>query len=179
MNNYRNMYLVLVLLLLSACATAPDIEDMVVDVETGEGLAFHQNLQNKVIVTSVEGGDETNPLWTSEIESEGFKSALVESLRAAGLLSSEENIADYQLFVKILEVDQPVFGFDMTVSAVVEYKLANISTSEVVFNETLKSRYTATMDDTFYGPERLKIANEGAVKQNIKMLLERLSVLRF
>jgi hypothetical protein len=179
MINQKIICTMLVSLLLSACATAPDIEDMVVGAEAGERLAFHQNLQNKIMVTSVEGGDETNPLWTSEIESEGFKSALVESLKAAGLLSAEENAAGYQLSVKILAVDQPVFGFDMTVSAEVEYKLASMTTGEVVFNETLKSEYTATMDDAFYGPERLKIANEGAVKQNIKMLLEELSVLRF
>lgn len=164
---------------LSACATAPDVKDMVVDVATGQERTYDPSLDHNIVVKSVSGGDDTNPMWTSQIESEGFKSALVKSLEAAGLLGTEGNSANYQLSAQIQSVEQPVFGFDMTVTAVVEYKLTAIERENEIFVKTLTSKHTATMGDAFYGPERLKIANEGAVKQNITQLLDEQSKLRF
>ena len=179
MCNYRVLYILFISLLLSACATAPDVKDMIVDVEPGQVRTYDPGLENNIAVKSIGGGDETNPLWTSEIETEGFKSALVESLKASGLLSAEENAASYHLSAEIQSVDQPMFGFDMTVTAVVKYTLTAIDRGNEIFIKTLTSKHTATMGDAFYGPERLKIANEGAVKQNITQLLEELSKLRF
>lgn len=164
---------------LSSCATAPDVKDMVVDAHSEESRTYDQNLHNQIIVKSVSGGDITNPMWTSEIESEGFKKALVESLKAAGLLSPDENAANFQLSVEILAVDQPMFGFDLTVTASVKYVLKAADKADEILHETLISKHTATMSDAFYGPERLKIANEGAVKNNIRQLLDELSKLTF
>ena len=49
---------------------------------------------------------------------------IMKNEKIAGLLSAEENAAKYQLCSEIRSVEQPMFGFDMTVTAGVKYALA-------------------------------------------------------
>lgn len=164
-------------LFLAACATPPDVQDMVASPEAVEGRPFPDALRENIAVVSVAGGEKTNPLWTSEINAEGLKSALVESLQAAGLHNAERSSAAYQLIAVILNVAQPLFGFDTTVTVTVDYRLLDGKTGKEDLSEALTSQYTATVGEAFYGVERLKMANEGAVRENIRMLLERLRTL--
>ena len=171
----RIWFFLILPIVLAGCATAPDVKDMVVAPEAMEERSYPEKLWNNVIVSDVVGGEETNPLWTSEINAEGFKGALIESLGGAGLLSKDASTANYHLIVGILDVENPLFALDTTVTAVVEYLLLNSETGEEVFHETLTAEYTATFSQAFFGFERLKIANEAVVRENISMLLERLS----
>lgn len=171
------LLVVLVPLLLAGCASPPDVKDMVVaGTEVGR-VDYPAALRHNIFVSNVAGGEKTNPLWTSEINAEGFKSALIESLDAAGLFKSDQAAAGYQLIAVIFNVEQPMLGFDLTVSATVDYTLLDVKTGSEVFHEQLTAQYTATMSQAFYGVERLKIANEGAARENIRLLLQRLQAL--
>jgi hypothetical protein len=121
-------------------------------------------------VGAVAGGEETNPLWTSEVSQDAFRTALVSSLRNQGLYDPASGL---EISAVLEEVDQPLLGFDVTVTATVTYRVTDAS-GAVVFDERIVRPYTANFSDAFLGVERLKLANEGAIKTNIETFIERL-----
>lgn len=172
MNIIRFTPILAVCVFLLACASGATMENMAYH---GDNKTYDERLKNNVEVASVSGGESTNALWTSEISSEAFSSAVKQSLSEQGLLS--EN-GKYQLQVKMIEVDQPTFGFDMTVTTHVQYVLTDTSNNSVILDEVIVAPHTATTGDAFAGYKRLKIANEGSGRKNIEGLLEKLSELK-
>ena len=156
---------------LTGCATQAQHTAMVAsDVQL---VNHHAN----TVATSVSGGEKTNPLWTSEISSEGYKQALDQSLRESDLFSgiSQGSGSDYQLTVQLAKAKQPMIGLGMTVRLAAEWQLSRTSDGQTVWRETIDSEYTAQFTDAVLGYERLRKANEGAVRENIRKGMERLS----
>jgi hypothetical protein len=56
--------------------------------------------------------------------------------------------------------------------------LIDAESGQEVLREMLTSEYTATVGQAFYGVERLKIANEGVARENIRLLLSRIASLK-
>jgi hypothetical protein len=131
-------------------------------------------LKDNVTVTSVTGGKGTNPLWTSEISSESYKEALMDSLMAVKLLSKDTNAADYDLRVEMLKVKQPLIGIDFSVTTIIEYWLTRTSDNKEVYHDVVEATYIAEFSDAFVAIERLKLANEGAGRLNITRIIDRL-----
>ncbi len=172
MNIIRFTPVLAICVFLLGCASGAKMENMTYQ---GDQKVYDESLKNNVEVASVSGGESTNALWTSEISSEAFSSAVKQSLSEQGLLS--EN-GKYQLQVKMIEVDQPSFGFDMTVTTHVQYVLTDTSNNSVILDEVIVAPHTATTGDAFAGYKRLQLANEGSGKKNIEGLLEKLSELK-
>lgn len=168
----------LALLLLAGCASPARIDRMVAATEgrTIDAVA-RSSLRANTSVNSVIGGKETNPLWISNVSGADFERALEESLKAAGLLSQNRQASEYQINADLVKMDQPLFGIDMTVTAHVKYELIDRKNGTAVYKKELRIPFTATMGDAFLGVERLKIANEGAVKSNIKTFIEEIVLL--
>lgn len=62
------------------------------------------------------GGKETSSMGASQISSEAFAKALAESIEKSGLFAKVSTAgARYRLTAFIGKVDQPMFGFSMTV----------------------------------------------------------------
>ncbi|MCE5972350.1 hypothetical protein LZA78_02440 [Sinirhodobacter sp. WL0062] len=118
------------------------------------------------------GGEETNPLWTSEISKEEFQKALEASIKRAGLYSDRGR---YSLRADILSVEQPLVGLDLKVTMTVRYNLTDAN-GRIRFDETITSEYTATFSEAFVAIERLKKANEGVARENISKFLKRVGV---
>ena len=78
----------------------------------------------------------------------------------------------------MVEIDQPSFGFDMTVTTHVRYVLTDTTINSVIYDEIIVAPHTATVGDAFAGVKRLRLANEGSGKKNIEGLLEKLSKLK-
>jgi len=133
---------------------------------------------NHSVGLSVTGGQNTNPMWTSQVSSEDFRQALEMSLQRSGVFSRVINNAgaDYQLSVMLVRLKQPLAGFDMTVTAEVTWKLTTNS-GRVVWEQTTNQSYTAKMGDAFAGVNRLRLANEGAIRESIRVGIERISEL--
>ena len=136
---------------------------------------YDDRLKRNLGVTRVSGGNETNPAWTSEISSEAFLGAVKESLAEQGLLSED---GKYQLEVKMININQPLFGIDMTVTTHVQYSLTDTKSNSIIMDELIVAPHTATMGDAFVGVKRLRLANEGAGKKNIELFLKKLSTLK-
>lgn len=176
MINLRLLFAAAFALVLTGCASSAKIEGMTVADDQAQALKFDQALHQNLQLSEVQGGGKTNPLWTSEIEGQDFQTALRTSLGKAGLLSSA-NQAPYALHANLLRVEQPIFGLDFKVTTEVEYRLVETASGREVFREVLRTPYTATIGDAFVGVTRLRLANEGAAKENIAALLKRLSQL--
>ncbi len=168
----KYMFIFTVCLYLGGCASGAKMENMVFK---GDQKTYPAALKNNLEVTKVAGGEETNPLWTSEISNEAFSGAVKESLIAQGLYSDG---GKYQLEVRMTQVDQPLFGLSLTVVTHVRYVLINKEDRSIVINEMVVAPYTATVGDAFAAIKRLRLANEGSAKKNIEGLLNELSRLR-
>lgn len=156
---------------LFGCASGAKMDNMTYQ---GDQKEYDEKLKNNVEVASVAGGESTNAAWTSEISNESFSGAVKISLSEQGLLS--EN-GKYQLQITMVEIDQPSFGFDMTVTTHVRYVLTDTTINSVIYDEIIVAPHTATVSDAFAGVKRLRLANEGSGKKNIEGLLEKLSKL--
>lgn len=167
----KYLFLITILssLLLAGCATNAGINQMSVHAQTTK-KPNNTTLIKNITVAEITGGRESNPLWTSQINNENFKAALVQSLQASNLYN-ELASSKYALSANLIKLKQPLVGFDMTVSCEVHYTLQNIKNKRSLYDKNIASTYTATISDAFIGVERLKMANEGAARENIKMLL--------
>ena len=160
-------------LVLGACATASNPGAMVADLTESNIISEDSKLANAVTLESVSGGQETNPLWTSQVSDSDFAEALRQSLAAHAILATDEG--DYKLTAELEKLKQPVLGgFNMSVTSDVKYTLTSVETGEVVYEDMVSEKYTAQMGDAFMGVERLRLANEGSIKQNISTMLTNL-----
>jgi hypothetical protein len=166
----RVVFAGLLMIGLSACASPAKVENMVLHSPAAASPA-DPALANGICVTSVKGGEETNPLWTSEVNDANFRAALEKSLRNSGLLAADAANCRYGLEANLLGLAQPTIGFDFEVTAHVNYRLLARGSDQPYLLETITSSHTATMGDAFVGVERLRLANEGAIRKNIEKIL--------
>jgi hypothetical protein len=159
---------------LSGCATPAREEGMTVAATPAAMQAAPQALRGQVAVKDVNGGKETNPLWVSNVGSDGFRNALAASLKTAGLAGSDQ-ASRYLVAATIQSVKQPLMGFNMTVTMTVDYQLIERSTNTIAWQQTVTRPYTAKVGDAFVGTERLRLANEGAARANIVTFIELLA----
>jgi len=141
-------------------------------VYTGSQKTYPSEIERNIEIITTTGGKETNPMWTSEIDNESLQAALQRSLDQQGLLSES---GSYKLDVTLIEADQPIFGLNFKVTTVIRYVITEISSAKIIFEESITAQFTATVGDAFVAIKRLRLANEGSVRTNIEMFLNRLS----
>ncbi|WP_256661303.1 hypothetical protein [Pseudomonas sp. DTU12.3] len=163
--------------LCTGCASSAQVSGMTVAADQDKASSYDAQLKKNVRVSEVNGGDKTNPLWTSEIDSPDFGAALKQSLANADLLGDEKS-ATYALRANLLRVDQPLFGLNFEVTSEVEYTLVEANTNKVVLREVIRTPFTAGFGDSVIGVKRLRLANEGSARVNIIAMLKRLSELK-
>ncbi|HEY1091636.1 MAG TPA: hypothetical protein VGE47_11120 [Burkholderiaceae bacterium] len=181
-NNKRSGTAALVVigtLILAGCAGPARVEQMQASSSIATRTAMANSpMRETVAVTDVTGGKETNPMWVSNVSSSDFEHALESSLKDAGLLSANRQGSKYKLVAHLSKLDQPMFGASMTVTATVQYSLIDRASNAEVFSRTVSLPYTAAWNDAFAGTERLRLANEGAIRVNIQQLIEALTALK-
>ena len=158
-------------LVLAGCATASKPENMV-----PTAMIAGQHAKTTSVV--VGGGSETSALGKSQISNEAFQQAIVMSIEKNKTFSSVDQGAggDYQLVVTVVSMDQPSFGFSVTVKMEAAWTLKKAD-GTVVMQETIKSEGTAGATEAFAGTERLRLANEYAARANIAAALEKIGKL--
>ena len=154
--------------LLQGCATPASSVNMVAKIDAR--APREASLKEGVSVRNVTGGSDTNPMWMSKVSNDDFKKALEDSLQSARLHNGGVP-ARYQLDATLLRLDQPMFGLDLTVTCAAQYDLLETGSGKRVFTKTITTPFTARVSDSFLAVERLRIANEGAVRENIQQFL--------
>lgn len=130
MKYIKIIFVIGLLLGFSGCAQKALMQNMT--VKHLDKQTLDSNYQNAISIQSTSGGTETNPMMASQIDNDEFKKAVVASLINAGLYSKD---GKYKLKIEILEIDQPSFGFDMTVTMTVKYTLLNYEDKSIVFKK--------------------------------------------
>lgn len=164
----------LCLLFGSGCATGAGSKAML-----AEHYPQVRQVREPVIVT-VEGGQATDPMWMSKISNPEFRAAVVASLRRSGLFHEvlESGNAAFRLELLLEALDQPMAGFNMTVALRVEWRLLRLPDRTEIWRDRIQSMHTAEFGKAFAGVKRLRLATEGAARENIEEGLKRLAALR-
>lgn len=173
--NIARLLTVSLIVLLSACAAAPtDPEAMTAK----EANITGRHSGSVAVITS--GGSETDALGKSQVSNADFKVAIEKSIVATGVFESvvSSETGDYALSAFVTNLDQPSFGMSFTVKVEVAWSLKKVASGETVWEKVINSEHTATSSDAFAGVVRLRLATEGAVKNNISAALEQISALK-
>jgi hypothetical protein len=160
-----------VVLVCAGCATASKPEAMVA-APAANVMAHAQSVS-----INVTGGAETSAMGASNISNADFAAAIKDSILQSKLfaqvLAGEQS--DYQLEVRIARLDRPSFGLTFTVNLEADWQLRRRSDGNVVWEKAITSSFTANMSDAFAGVKRLRLANEGAARENIKQAISQMS----
>ena len=172
----RLLVAILVLGGLGACATPASYTSMVPELATADlGPGPAPSYRGAITVASVSIGTDTSTPWTSQIGSAEFQDALVRTLTLANLASPQGG--RFRLDATLLRLERPFAGFAMTVTASVAYRLTDTATGAVVYQDTRTSLGTASLNDAIMNANRLRIADERALRANIRKLIEDLYAL--
>jgi hypothetical protein len=133
----------------------------------------------KSVSIEVTGGQETDALGKSQISSESFAQALERAITDSQTFSQviKGSTHDYRLSVVMASLDQPSFGFSFTVKMETGWTLKRADTGAIVWQDAIRSEYTASAGDAFAGVVRLRLATEGAARSNIAQGLSKISQL--
>lgn len=132
----------------------------------------------RTVVVETRGGAATGAMDSSNISNQDFKSAIEATITRSELFRQVGQTAgDYQLTVTITQLSKPSFGASFTVDMEAGWALVRTSDKQVVMRKAIKSTHTATMGDSLVGVTRLRLAVEGAAKNNIDQGLKSIAEL--
>ena len=137
----------------------------------------------QVAVAPGQGGAETGRWWGSKVSAVALQQALESSLHAVGMVPPAPLPAPrFELKAQLLQLEQPLVPVaGVTVGVAVLYTLTDRSgdAGRVVYQRRIANEEKADLGDALLSPsERLRIANERALRANIGLLLRELVTLR-
>lgn len=157
-------------IVLAGCASGARPSEMVyVPEDTPD---FNRELERQIAIGHVRGGEQTNPAWISAIGGDEFAIAVARTLSGLDLFCEDGR---HVLDIALLDVAHPAFGIEMEVITTIRYVLRDSISNAVVMDETVIAGYTATVRQSLYGATRLRLANEGSARANIKQFVELLA----
>jgi hypothetical protein len=172
----RLLVAMLLLAGLGACATPASYTSMVPELATADlGPGPAPSYRGAITVAPVSIGNDTSVPWTSPISSAEFQEALVRTLMVANLASAQNG--RFRLEATLPKLERPYAGFAMTVTASIAYRLTEMATGAVVYQDTRTSVGTASLNDAVTNTNRLRIADERAIRANFRKLIEDLYAL--
>lgn len=171
-------------LLLAACG-APS-QPLPMAVTAGDALQIRgwvpEAFKAQLGVAPVAGGQETGRWWGSKVSARALEQALDTSLYATGMKSLAPLPAPrFELRAELEPLDQPLLpAAGATVGVAVRYTLLDrANDGRVVYQRRIASSDTAGLGEAIVSPsERLRIANERALRANIGLLLRDLVTLQ-
>ena len=149
-----------------ACATPATFEGMVpTSFQSGEK-------HPQAVRVNVTGGQESVALGRPQITNSAFTRALTESITKSRTFSKvvedQSQKADYLLTVTLFSMDKLVFGRSVKMEA--GWTLQRADAGKVVWQESIISQYTDA---------DIRLATEGAARNNIAEGLRKISKLNF
>ncbi len=169
----RLVVMIAMLGVLSACSTPARSGHMVPTSALSLSCSLDSPLRNGIAISKAGGGEKTNPMLWSKVGGDELHEALRLSLSQYGFLSTSE-VAPFRLEVFLIELKQPGPGLTMIVTSAIRYKLTRSRDEQVVYDDIITASYKATVDDAFVAIHRMKLANEGSIRENIAVFLQHL-----
>jgi len=140
-------------------------------VDSGAIVNSNPKYRNAVAIRSVTGGQVMNALTIMGVANEPFQAALESSLAANGYLA-RSSTPKFYVDAKIVNLDQPIIGLDMDVTADVSYEVSSGGGTTATY--PVKTTARATFSDSPIAADRIRVANERAMRDNIKQFLQAL-----
>ena len=166
--------LILLALVSTGCPATLKPETMIPQVS----VPVHKSASD--ILVAVLGATDVTKLKPIHITDEDFAQALQESIEKSGLFRKalRDVPGKYLLQAFFTQIDEQIFGIDMTASMEVNYTLARMSPKEVLWEKKISSSHTASMSDSLISITRLQLATEGAARKNIEQAIQEISKLQ-
>jgi hypothetical protein len=169
------LVLMLAALTLSACASPAVMQNMVVTPQDIENIAPSPDFKNGITVSQVNSDEIINSLLALKVDKVAFLRALSTSLKQNGLLADQKSLSKFVLFASIASLKQPLLEMDFKVSSNVNYRVVERETKVTWYEELVSASYTAAYSKTGFPVGGLRLANEGAIRENIKEFITKLS----
>jgi len=151
---------------LGGCATPAKPENMTPTVVPATRHSDHD------VSVVVSGGSETSSTHTSQISNEDFARALSDALAKSEVFSKVSATGGYyKLSAYIGKVDQPSMGLSLTVTVEVSYTLIDTASGKPLWTKNVTSVHTTGTSESFMAVDRLRLATEGAAKDNIRQAI--------
>ena len=163
--------LAVAVVLLAGCAAPAHKENMAAaPIASTKKLPYSVHVETK-------GGSETGVMDSSNVSSADLKAAIEASITKSNLFKSvvQGKGGDYDLTVTVTQLDKPIFGGAFTVTLETGWSLTKVSDKSVVMRKAVRSSHTAQLSDSLVGVTRLRLALEGAVRNNISQGLQAIS----
>lgn len=160
-------------LTLAGCASPAGTKEMVSD--SAQVIRTHPHS----VSIRTAGGRETDSMGTPQISDKALADALAESIATSQVFSKvvQGGAGDYVLSVFVVNLEQPMMGFSMTVNMEAGWSLTERQSNKVVWKDSIRSSYTAGVGEAFAAAARLRMATEGAARENIRAGIQELSKL--
>jgi hypothetical protein len=162
---------ILCVFLLSGCAVPLKSQEMLPQFDFYDSLKS-KKFEDNIFVNNVDVAENVG--GQTPVTPEEYKITLVSSFRQADLYAPE-NDAKYFLDAYMSEMNQPVFGFNLTVTSVADYKVFRKSDKKLMFSETISVPCTKGFGDAFDAALRLRLASGCAVGENITHVIKVIS----
>ena len=163
---------------LIGCASPAEVQQMVYQRSQPVLMSIDSPFRETIVIENVVGGQGTK--WRSKVGNSEFREALRRSLDHEGALTSDPRDAKYVLNATLVKLEQPFAGagFNPTVTSIVKYQLIDLKSGKPLFDEVIVSSYKAKFSDDYWsGSKRLKLANEGSIRENISAFIKKLGTL--
>lgn len=152
---------------LVGCAPPATVTEMVPGAPVGATPA--PAYRNAISVGAVTLGGNAGTPWRSAVGPAEVQEAVVRTLAAAGL--GQPAGGRYRLDAQLLTLSRPFAGFAMTVTATIAWRLTDSTNGTVVYDRTLSGLGTATLEDAIDNDNRLRVADQRAVRANLQQLV--------
>ena len=166
--------LILLALVCTGCPLSVKSEAMIPLVP----MAVHKSTSD--IAIAVLGATDVSAPKPIRISDEDFAQSLRESFEKSGLFRKvvTDTQAAHQLQAVFVQLDEQIFGLDMTASMEVNYTLASTSPKKVLWEKGISTTHTAAFGESLISITRLQLATEGAARRNIEQAIQEISKLK-
>jgi len=124
-------------------------------------------------------GGEATRLWGyPKLSNTAMAEAVSLAVAQAGLfLPLVDRVADYQLEVVLVRLDQKFWGVPTRVGLHVSWSLAKTRDLDRVWGDEISTSHTASVGTALIGTKRSRLATEAAARENIRQAIDRMSAL--
>lgn len=162
-------------LALAACADSSEVRALVPDlasIDVARGPA--PSYRGTISVGTVTGGksEVESFLRGHSLTERALRESLEQTLGKARLGRTANG--RFRLDVTLQKLDQPVIAVDMVVTATLAYRLTEVASGTLVYEQILVTRGVAAYGEQPAAIDRLRLADWRAVRTNLLQLVKRL-----
>ncbi len=169
---YRLISLVFASILITGCASPTN------PIAMAPTSYVPEKVQPYSVSVKTVGGQETSALGKSSVSDADLKAAIEETILKTKAFKQLVKVgdADYELSATIMTVNQPSMGFSFTVKTDIAWNLKKVG-GDIAWRQVIHSEHTTGAGEAFAGVKRLRMATEGAIKNNIELALKEIATL--